>query len=373
MTSPRRFEQDLPALLADLYLARTPDYRDDLVRQVDRVRQRPAWTFPERWLPMDLVTKAAPASPRVPWRTLGVLGLLAALLAAAVAMYVGSQPRLPEPFGLAANGLIAYDDSGDILVRESTTGPARELIGGDTEDHDPWFTPDGTRLTFVRTIDDRDFLMVADAHGGGIRQVVDDPLVGQWAAYAPDSRSLALVNEIKGIPRLAIIPLDGGAPLEIDLDGVVPTDLAWRPPDGRELLIRGKNRESDRRLLHRERRRERTSSSRSGPAQEFRSGLGQLRARLVPRWLKDRVQRRRTGQRGERWVLAGPHRRGGRQRPIVPCLLCPIDRSRRTGPRSRLTVRTSSFTVGSGIRPRTGGWPSCQPMVPRWPETSGRR
>ena len=32
MTSPRRFEQDLPALLADLYLAATPDYRDDLVR-----------------------------------------------------------------------------------------------------------------------------------------------------------------------------------------------------------------------------------------------------------------------------------------------------------------------------------------------------
>lgn len=38
MTTPRRFEQDLPALLADLYLAGTPDYRDDIVRQTARVR-----------------------------------------------------------------------------------------------------------------------------------------------------------------------------------------------------------------------------------------------------------------------------------------------------------------------------------------------
>jgi hypothetical protein len=51
MNSPQRIEQDLPALLADLYLAGTPDYRDDIVRETARVRQRPPWTFPERWLP----------------------------------------------------------------------------------------------------------------------------------------------------------------------------------------------------------------------------------------------------------------------------------------------------------------------------------
>ena len=89
MTSPRRFEHDLPALLADMYVAGTPDYRDDLVQQVARVRQRPAWTFPERWLPMDLTTKAVPGAPRVPWRIVGVLALLAVLLAAMLAVYIG--------------------------------------------------------------------------------------------------------------------------------------------------------------------------------------------------------------------------------------------------------------------------------------------
>ena len=83
MTSPRRFEQDLPALLADLYLAGTPDYRDDLVQHVARVRQRPAWTFPERWLPVELVTSRV-GTTRMPWRQIGVLALLAALMASRI-------------------------------------------------------------------------------------------------------------------------------------------------------------------------------------------------------------------------------------------------------------------------------------------------
>ena len=73
MTSPRRFEHDLPVLLADMYFAGTPEYRDDLVQQIARVRQRPAWTVPERWLPMDLATKALPGATRIPWRIVGVL------------------------------------------------------------------------------------------------------------------------------------------------------------------------------------------------------------------------------------------------------------------------------------------------------------
>ena len=68
MTSHRPFELDLPVLLDDLYFAGTPDYRDDLVQQIARVRQRPAWTFPERWLPMDFATKAMPGAPRIAWR-----------------------------------------------------------------------------------------------------------------------------------------------------------------------------------------------------------------------------------------------------------------------------------------------------------------
>ena len=81
MTSPRRFEQDLPALVSDLYGGgMMPDYRDDILRTTVGTRQRPAWTFPERWLPVDLAARRWPIRP-LPWRTLAV-ALLILLLAA---------------------------------------------------------------------------------------------------------------------------------------------------------------------------------------------------------------------------------------------------------------------------------------------------
>lgn len=244
MTSPRRLEQDLPALLADLYLAGTPDYRDDLVRGIAATRQRPAWTFLERWLPMDIATQRVPVT-NAPWRTFGVLALIGLLLATAAAVYIGARSRVPDPFGPAANGAIVYGQGGDVYVRDSVTANARVLVGGATDDHDPGFSPDGSRLLFVRTIDGDDHLMMAADDGTDAVQLVRDPLVNAYVAWSPDSRSIALTNEVDGLPHLSIVPVDGRAPIAIDLGDVVPTDLAWRPPLGGNLLIRGVKKETD--------------------------------------------------------------------------------------------------------------------------------
>ena len=60
MTSEARFERQLPAILEDLYLGPSPDYRDEVLATAVRTRQRPAWTFPGRWLPMDITTRTIP-------------------------------------------------------------------------------------------------------------------------------------------------------------------------------------------------------------------------------------------------------------------------------------------------------------------------
>ena len=100
MTVDQRFERTLPDVLADLYLGPTPDYRDDLLSQTARTSQRPAWTFPERWIPMaDLASRPA-YIPRVSWRTIAVALVILALLIAGTVVFVGSrQPRLPLPSG----------------------------------------------------------------------------------------------------------------------------------------------------------------------------------------------------------------------------------------------------------------------------------
>ena len=57
MSSSERYERRLQGLLEELAAPRTPAYFDDILGQVDRTRQRPGWTFPERWLPMSAVSQ----------------------------------------------------------------------------------------------------------------------------------------------------------------------------------------------------------------------------------------------------------------------------------------------------------------------------
>jgi Tol biopolymer transport system component len=238
MTTPRHFESDLPALLTDLYLAGTPDYRDDLVRQTALVRQRPAWIFPERWLPVELVTSRVP-STRMPWRQLGVVALIALLLAAVLAAYVGSQQRhLPAPFGPAANGVIVFEQGGDIYAADPETGVTKALVTGAGLEVGPVYSPDGTRLLFKRG----GALFVGRDDGSGLVQLNQEPLVGLagWG-FSPDGRSVvAFATGAKG-PEIIIAKSDGqGQPQHFPVFATDDAPPTYRP-DGSEILFIGQD------------------------------------------------------------------------------------------------------------------------------------
>ena len=59
-----------------------PDYLPDIVAQAGRTRQRPAWTFLERWLPMDIAVRRQGVPRAV--LAFAVLALLITLLVATV-------------------------------------------------------------------------------------------------------------------------------------------------------------------------------------------------------------------------------------------------------------------------------------------------
>ncbi len=248
MTSPRRIEVDLPAILADLYLGGTPDYRDDLVQQVARVRQRPAWTFPERWLPMDFATKAVPGAPRVQWRIVAVLALLAALLVGMLVFYAGSQRPLPAPFGRAANGSIVFTADGDIVAADPVTGEVRQIVTGPEADDSPVFSGDGTMLAFHRLVGDGlGQLVVANADGTGLVPVIADPthLLTSWA-FSHDSRTLLVSAVVDGTPQVLLVGSDGQSAPRV-LDVPLPTDVdqvemaGFRPTDPTEILVVAKS------------------------------------------------------------------------------------------------------------------------------------
>ena len=102
MTTDVRADARLTGLLEELYLGAAPAYRDEVLANAVQQRQRPAWSFPGRWLPMaDIASRPAFVSS-VPWRTVGLALLLIALLAATIAVVGSSRPSVPAPFGLAA-------------------------------------------------------------------------------------------------------------------------------------------------------------------------------------------------------------------------------------------------------------------------------
>jgi dipeptidyl aminopeptidase/acylaminoacyl peptidase len=239
MTTPRRFEQDVPALLADLYLAGIPDYRDDLVRQVAGTRQRPAWTFPGRWLPMELTT-AQVATTRLPIRQLGVLALIAILVAALLAAYIGMhQQKLPPPFGVARNGAMVYGSGGDIYRLDPTTGVSTALVTGPETDQVPMYSRDGTRFAFFRqtgTGPTTYRLVAANSDGTGQRVISTDPVTFDYSInWSADGRSIILDDTHGHVTRLDTV---GNVPPQNVTYPEVRDIIALRPPAEGELLFR---------------------------------------------------------------------------------------------------------------------------------------
>jgi hypothetical protein len=107
MSATDRFERRLPVILDSLAPTRAPEYFDDILGQVDRTRQRPGWTFPERWLPVADIARTRALAPAPPLRLIAVALVLIALVLAAL-FVAGSQRKVAPPFGPARNGEIVY-------------------------------------------------------------------------------------------------------------------------------------------------------------------------------------------------------------------------------------------------------------------------
>ena len=248
MTSQQRFDHELPDLLADLYIRPAPDYRHDIVRQAARTRQRPAWTFLERWLPMTAITLGRPTLRPLPWRPIVLLAVLAALLVAILAVYVGGSRIVPAPYGVARNGLVATARDGDIVFVDPVANSVTVLVGGPGVDTGPVFSRDGTRLAFRRGNPSASSVWVVNVDGTQLRQLPSDRIVAELGAgpspaaameWAPDGRSIVVSTARDGVRGITILAADGSGARAVPLpSGMRAEGPTWRPPDGREILFR---------------------------------------------------------------------------------------------------------------------------------------
>jgi len=240
MTTPTRLERALPEILGDLSAGPAPDYLDDVFDRTGRTRQRPAWTFPERWLPMADITQTRAFAPAPPWRLIAVALVVITMLVAAL-VYVGAQERrVPAPFGPARNGLISYAKNGDIYVGDPIAGTSRLVVGGGESDSGAGFSPDGTLIAFFRDADTtQPGIFVVRPDGSDKREDPGGPYTSlPWANWTPDSRHLAVIDVVGGHKRLRVIDITGSAAPQQLADGEEPDSATYRPPDAKEILFR---------------------------------------------------------------------------------------------------------------------------------------
>src|SRR5262245_11739765 len=152
--------------LAD-FLREGPDTgpREGMERAIaatHRIGQRPGWATTERWSRMDIVMARTPNSR--PFLVLATVALLIVLVASA-ALLAGSQPRLPDPFGLARNGAVAFWADGDLLVADALGAAPRVLVAGPIVEGSAAFSRQGDRLAYVRERSDGLDLIVARPDG----------------------------------------------------------------------------------------------------------------------------------------------------------------------------------------------------------------
>ena len=168
MSQTERLERDLTAWFSETASPRTPYYTDDLLARTSGMRQRPAWTLPERWLSMSAITLTRRTLAPVPWRAIGLLALLALLTIVAAAIYIGStmqsrpgtvwgrrewprrgrgpgryRPRRPglrsanrrrwRPHGRRSPGLLARRDTAGVLAPDRSRSRPVDRRGGRDE------------------------------------------------------------------------------------------------------------------------------------------------------------------------------------------------------------------------------------------------
>lgn len=242
MTQFDRLERDLATWFSETAVPQTPMFLEDIFQRTARTRQRPRWSFLERYLPMR-ATMLGASTQGMPWRTLGLLALLVLALVAGLILTTGSPRRLPASFGLARPGLIAFSAGGDIHTVDRATGESRSIVAGPANDINPEWSRDGTKLVFERSLRaGNSLLFVVNGDGTGLTQItpvevhIDDDVTGADYHFSPDGAEVAFAS----FAQLQVARTDGSGLRDLSAiawPGI--REVAYRPSEGSQVAAIG--------------------------------------------------------------------------------------------------------------------------------------
>jgi TolB protein len=118
-------------------------------------------------------------------------------------------------------------------VRANGTG-LRRLTRGTPMDQWPTWSPDVRKIAFVRGDDVGAELYVVNAAGGGVHRLTRNAVADDTPAWSPDGKTIAFTRRIGGHNRLMLMRADGTH--QRSLRGIRGGEPAWSP-DGKQIAF----------------------------------------------------------------------------------------------------------------------------------------
>ena len=234
MTGTDRFDRLVADWLATSAPASAPeDLHPAAIDRAGRSRQRPRWLAALRVRAPRRATTALWVAGRGAL-VLALVGILV-LTIVAIALIAGSQRRLPPPFGVAGNGLMAFDSAGAIYVVDRAGTVTKRVASAESGNSSPTWSPDGQRLAFWADHGTAGFRIVVTASDGS--NVVEIPIPGSAVPdsglppdWSPDGDSLVFAARKNGITsRMYTVDLVRGEVTPVPTQMLQPVDPKWSP------------------------------------------------------------------------------------------------------------------------------------------------
>jgi Tol biopolymer transport system component len=186
------------------------------------------------YVPSQLASKDMSRGTRPPrGQQVAVLAALSILLAGGLAWFLLRQPgdgrsspsSSPSKQTSPTVGKIVFAGANGLIIMRGD-GTALRQLTRNAGDEEPVWSPEGTRIAFVRSQAGQADIYSVRPNGKGLRRLTNDGRSSS-PAWSPDGRTLAFVRETEGNSAIWVMNADGGGGQRLTTPPMLAFTPAW--------------------------------------------------------------------------------------------------------------------------------------------------